>query len=162
VKFWTCGFGTREQTDKHTDRQTDIQTRSSQYFQYFAPLYLGRSKNTAIGLDLLPSHSRDSFNLTMRWKIDRAITDWLTVWMTFAGEWAVPCWNCSDINTCDWQQATWQSRRCVYRSVETDTLRRCLAGKKVELYTHIVFSEMTTGLVDLRVGSGRVTSFRII
>ena len=43
----------------------------------------------------------------------------------------MPCWNCSDMNSCDWQQATWQPSHCVYRSVQTDTLRRCLAGRKV-------------------------------
>ncbi|XP_072174301.1 cadherin-like and PC-esterase domain-containing protein 1 [Diadema setosum] len=47
------------------------------------------------------------------------------------GQWLVPCAQCSDNESCDWERARWQPHGCRHGELTGSEVRQCLAGKKL-------------------------------
>ncbi|XP_077979695.1 cadherin-like and PC-esterase domain-containing protein 1 [Glandiceps talaboti] len=48
-----------------------------------------------------------------------------------AGRWVLPCLQCNVRSSCFWKQAAWYPNDCQHMKMSRQTLRQCLAGKKI-------------------------------
>ncbi|CAH1799314.1 unnamed protein product [Owenia fusiformis] len=47
------------------------------------------------------------------------------------GNWLVPCKNCSDADSCYWQQAKWQPDNCIHQTPSNEQIQRVFDGKQL-------------------------------
>ncbi|GFQ98804.1 cadherin-like and PC-esterase domain-containing protein 1 [Trichonephila clavata] len=47
------------------------------------------------------------------------------------GRWVLPCLSCGERNSCFWREAVWHPYGCRHAVLSTETLKQCLAGKKL-------------------------------